>query len=394
MKVLEYLGSESPEQWGRVHGGTFRTEIRELAAIRLERTLAVGRFRDADDVLAVARRHLPVLYQYDRALHAELIGIAAGAGVEPAQIVVLNHYTDLRDIDPAHLDGAPSADAPDSDTFVETFAPGTFAPPAPGEGEPGDESCTTVYCRTEHGAVAAQTWDMHASAMPYVMMLKVPMVRGNTFDHPAAWVLTVTGCLGMAGMNAHGVGILINNLWSRDARVGVLWPALVRRVLREGRADTAREVVVRCDLGSGHHYLVADPDQAFAIETTGTRKKVIWQGDADHYVHTNHCLDQELAAASLVRDGSTSMERLLAMSSSLEGLQLEGAEDVWARLGSHEGYPRSICTHMNTLEDPHGTATCAGVLLDPARRLVWAAGGCLNGAEPFPYIFEPREIPA
>ncbi len=35
----------------------------------------------------------------------------------------------------------------------------------------------------------------------------------------------------MAGVNSSGVGVTINNLSSTDARIGVIWPALVRKAL-------------------------------------------------------------------------------------------------------------------------------------------------------------------
>ncbi|MEZ4609969.1 MAG: hypothetical protein R2838_06930 [Caldilineaceae bacterium] len=48
---------------------------------------------------------------------------------------------------------------------------------------------------------------------------------------------TITGCVGMIGMNEHGVAVGINNLLGRDGRPGVHWPFVVRHV---GPATWAR----------------------------------------------------------------------------------------------------------------------------------------------------------
>ena len=93
-----------------------------------------------------------------------------------------------------------------------------------------------IWAETPTGRILAQTWDMHATAIPYVMVLRVP----ESDDGPAATLLTVTGCLGMAGMNARASAIAINNLYSTDATLGVVWPAMVRRALHQRTARRPR----------------------------------------------------------------------------------------------------------------------------------------------------------
>ena len=44
----------------------------------------------------------------------------------------------------------------------------------------------------------------------------------------------------MAGMNTARVGIAINNLFSTDATLGVVWPAMVRRALAAARRAARR----------------------------------------------------------------------------------------------------------------------------------------------------------
>jgi len=273
---------------------------------------------------------------------------------------VLNHYTDLRDI------GATAA--PPGGSGVSPTDDGGRAGLAR-EGPP-DDGCTIVYAKS--AGVLAQTWDMHATAIPYVMMLRTA----------GAWLLSLTGCLGMAGFNRNGVAIAINNLHSTDARVGVVWPALVRRALREPSAAAARDAILASPVGSGHHYLVADADSAFGIETSGQLRKVIYAGETDHYVHTNHCLDGDVAKRSRVPAGSTTGDRFDAMSRSVANQPVADVFDAWQRLGSHDGYPRSVCTNMATPQNPHGAATCGGIAVDLRGAFALAAPGFTHNVHP------------
>jgi isopenicillin-N N-acyltransferase like protein len=352
MRIFEYQPDASPREWGRAHGEAFRQEVAELAAIRTYLTIKIGRFEREQQVEVAARAHLPVLEQYDGDRYQELLGIAEGADISPGQAVILNHYTDLRDLDPADFGD--------------------------------DDGCSALYARTGEGSILAQTWDMHATSIPYVMMLRVPARD----DVPEAWVLSLTGCLGLAGLNAAGVGLTINNLPSLDAHVGVVWPALVRNVLARPTASAGHETVLNAPLGSGHHYLVADAGSAFAIEASGTRKKVIYRGEPPQYAHTNHCVDVEVGQGCWVPQASTSYPRYELLTRSLAQRPIAGARDAWERLGSREGYPNSICTNRATPQNPHGTATCATLVMNLDRRELHAHDGFCHNVEPDLYGFD------
>jgi isopenicillin-N N-acyltransferase-like protein len=321
MRTFELPPTASPREQGRAHGEAFRGEIQTLAEIRLHLcSRASGGSRA--EVLDLAARHLPVLASFSPALHGELLGIAEGAGLEAGMVVVLNHYTDLRDI--------------------KLGAGATVA---------AADGCSVVFARTPAGPLAAQTWDMHASAAPFVIMLRVP----DSDDQPGAWLLSLTGCLGMAGMNARGVALCINNLSATDAQIGVVWSALVRRALAQQDAAAARDLLMESPYGSGRHYLVADGQSAYAIETSGSRRSLVYSVSPDHTPILRGRLDR---------------------------VALRGPDDAWQLLGSHDGYPRSVCTHMNTPELPHGPATCAGIVMSPRSGELEACAGFTHRARP------------
>jgi isopenicillin-N N-acyltransferase-like protein len=355
MRTLHLDTHDGPRARGLAHGEHWRREIGEISDIRLELARSVGGFPDLDAVRRLGDRHLPVLRDFDVDLHDELVGIAEGAGRSAADIVVLNHYTDLRDLGPA---GRPNWD---------------------------DGGCTAVFARTPAGPIFAQTWDMHGSATPYVAMIHLPERDTASGPAPAVWLMSITGCLGMAGMNAAGVSVGINNLRSLDARLGVVWPALVRRMLRERSAEAANGVLLGARIGSGHHYLSTDATSVIGVETSGVEKRTVFRGERDTWVHTNHCFDPDIAAVSEVVPTSTTFTRLALMQGYLVETPADAAA-VWKLLGSHEGHPRGICTHLATAENPHAVETCCGILADPTNRRLWAAAGCLHDASPEVFV--------
>lgn len=368
MRVVRLEAGLSPFDRGERHGRALADEIAELGRIRSALACSQGLFRSDAELLRVAELHLPILQRYDRALHDELCGIAVGSDQPAARIVVLNHYTDLKDLDPKVV-------------LLDSTRPSR--PTAPPE-----DDCSAIVAATSEGALLGQTWDMHGSAAPFVVMLHVPPSE----DRPEAWLLSVAGCLGMAGMNAAGLGITINNLRSNDAHVGLVWPALVRRVLAESSATDAQRVVREAPLGSGHHYLVADSKRAIGIETSGRLSDAWAELDLSEvggvFHHENHCLGAPIAALSTISPISTTLERHAWLEASLAKRSISGREDLWARLGSHEGYPRSICTHLATAEAPHAMRTCGGVVMNLTERRVWAVAGCVHEGRPAEFRFD------
>ncbi len=362
MRYLDLRNCNGGRERGRLHGSTFAGEITSLVRVRVYLASRISGFT-SKGLLAVAERHLPILQEFDEELYEELLGLAEGSGCTPAELVVLNQYTDIRDLAPQEWG--------DSGTT---------------EGLPGetdyDGGCTMVWAKTNSGPIFAQTWDMHASSMPYVMMLRVPDAAGGD-----AYLLSLTGCLGMAGMNATGLGLGINNLTSTDAQPGVVWSAIVRRALRESEPAAVRDMLLSCPIGSGHHYLVCNASSVVSVETSGQKRKVIFTGEDRDFVHSNHCLDSEVGACNRVPEFSTTNERQDAMRASLDAKPIESIDDAWLRLGSHEGYPRSICTNMSTPEAPHAAATCAGLAMDPSARRIYAVSGFTHNVKPEEFLF-------
>jgi isopenicillin-N N-acyltransferase-like protein len=335
MKELRLPPGLSARERGRVHGETFRQDIVELAGIRTSLIAAAWLQQGPDRVRERAREHLPLLQQYDADLYEEFQGIAEGAGISEADLLILNHYTDLRDLSPVE--------------------------------EALEEGCTILHVRYGDEALIGQTWDMHATAGPYVMMMYLP--------DEGVWVQTVTGCLALCGMNSRGLAVAINNLVMGDARVGVSWPTLVRRMLRDPNVLKAEETLIGTRVGSGHHYLLADRELSVAWEISGTQSAVTFHGKKGVYVHANHCLDSKMEALSQISPTSTTSHRQCQAEELLKEIPQPTPEELWQMLGCRVNFPYSLFTDRRTPDNPHGVATCAKVLMDVKRGEIWARSG-------------------
>ena len=336
----------NPRKRGEAQGEAFRDSIHDLAAIRWELLARRSRIKDNHTLWELAHAHVKTLEELAPDLAEEFHGVASASGVDPESLIVLNNYTDIRDVGPDP------------------------------EGEEG--GCSIIYGRGADGPVVGQTWDMHATAEPFVCVLDL---RGSAVPIPSV-VFTVTGCLGMMGLNQNGLAVCINNLTPTDARIGLIWPALVRQMLTYPTAREALEHLQRAQLGSGHNYFIADESNAWNVETTGERKVVTTDDPGSCFWHTNHYLSDELQPLEApIYPTSTTKERYEKLCKLMGGetqLDIQRAKDI---LGSHEGYPRSICSHPLGDGDPSSSKTCGAVVCSIRDRALHAAAGCVHGAE-------------
>jgi isopenicillin-N N-acyltransferase like protein len=368
IRTLELQGTD-PRRWGEQHGESFRDDIKQIADIRMGLTISRTDLGTRENVLALARHHLPVLERFDRSLADELQGIARGAGLTPEEIVVVNHYTDLRDLSRADLDRLDRLERDERD--------------------PG--GCSALFVAEGKDRILGQTWDMHGSAEPYALLLKIPAIPdGGTVEKVNAagipqlgstLAFSITGCLGMTGMSSWGVALTINNLNSLDATVGVVWPAVVRKALRQPSARAMRDLLLDAPIGSGRHYVVADDQDVFGIETSGTRRKVIREGGRGPYFHTNHCIDEEMVGTARILPGSTTLERYATLG---ELVKKRLPDDLRSTFEALE----AVGLKQNPT-NPHDVATCGAIVMDVTARNAMACVG-IPGPDADAIVIEVR----
>lgn len=349
LDVLRLSGA--PQAMGEAHGRARAADIRAYFETRLALAAAGTAFSRAA-LIGLAEECLPAHRDYAPDLFAEMCALAHAAGLSPAEAVIVGGYTDFIDLVRARAGSAPVEDA-----------------------------CTAWLVpakrSTDGHALLAQSWDMNASAEPYVLMLDVRPEGG-----PAARVFSTAGCLGQIGMNDAGVAIGINNLTAADGAVGVTWPFVVRKALQQRSAAAALECVRSAPLAGGHSFLVLDAeDEGYVIEAMPTATSVR-RLEKQVAVHANHCLDDATRRVEGPRPAvlahHSEMRQAHATEWARQPVSVAGLME-WLR------DTRSICRDRN--EDAgFDFKTCGAVIMQPATRALWACAGppSLNAFRQFP----------
>lgn len=324
MHQLKIRGT--PREMGRQHGETFREQIWAYGTVRrevLQKKLAGFTAAEIEqnclEQVEVLKKH-PALYQ-------EFMGIQEGADIPVADLVILNNFTDMRE-------------------YIKN----------------GHGGCSALGWRDGGEYVCGQTWDMGNGAKPYLLHLE--KTTGTR-----AHFLTITGCLGMLGVNEHGVALFINNLKSHETSIGLMWPALVRGMLEMKTAVAAKDFLAANLPCGGHNYLMCGPDRMINIEATGQRVEVTESKENGCVFHTNHYLgsfkNTELSRDQLNLSSFPRYDEMQTYFGSRAGQALtrkQLAEEVMA----------GGCTPAVCIVEPDGVdaiVTCGGMILDMNRRI-------------------------
>ncbi len=344
IRVLDVAGD--PHSMGVAHGRAFGAEIGVYTEERVHLVCNgswSGRPLERAEVLDLAAQCLPAHEAHSPAFYAELLGLAEGAGISPAEAVIVGGFTD----------------------FVDTVRAVTGGAHPPSVIE---DDCTAVIVpdhRADGAGYYAQTWDMHDTATDHVLLLRV-----RPDDAPAALVFTTTGCLGQLGMNELGVCVGINNLTATDGKIGVTWPSVVREALAAKSAAQARDAILNADLAGGHSFSVFDAEGAgYLIEAMPTARPVSVLDDAV-LAHTNHTLTPETSAVQGDRADQLQSSSVLRLATAQELLDREGitTEDLM-QLTREEG---SIC---QVPQEPYRIESSGAAVMRPKTREFWACWG-------------------
>ena len=254
--IIEYPPNLTSSQWGMAHGESYRDSIKELYLIRKELMLKRNPGL-ISNLKELAQEQFLVSKIFCTDLGQELEGIARGANLEIEDIIILNNYTDFRDI------------------------------------ILNEEGCSTVHINNKPENISGQTWDMHASAKEYLCVLKVPWPQGEG----NLLVLSLVGCLGISGVNSNNLFIGVNNLNTKNAELGMVWPLLIRKCLEQKNFKDLENVLINAPITSGHSYLISSPLEAALWEISPKKKELVGRnktGEKGNLIHTNHCLNEEL----------------------------------------------------------------------------------------------------
>lgn len=348
IRVVELAGSAYEMGWQ--HGKRFNDEIHMFTEDRIRLCQDpnwTGHSLSRSAVIALAEACVAEHRLYSPGLMDELQGMADATGLGLAELVVNNGFTDF--IDVVYNLG---------DITVPATAPPLVS-----------DNCTAFLvpnCRSATGqGIFGQTWDMHASATPYVIL-----IRGKPDDGPDFLTFTITGCVGMIGMNSEGIAVGINNLMATDGQIGVTWPFVVRKVLQQTNLDDALACVTDAKLAGAHNYLLMDRSGAgYEVEAMSTSHYAHKLGD-DTITHTNHCLIQQNLQVARERpnDSQNSSENRLKRARELLTKEEISMDDLFELTRDDV----AICTRP---QPPMDVESCGAALMRPATGDFWSVWG-------------------
>lgn len=331
---------------GYAHGIAYADDIRRYTAERVDLAGAVGwtgHDLSRKEVLSLAEACVVEHQLYAPDLMEELQGMADATGLSLAELIITNGFTDFVDTVYTHA-RQKAATLQAADDCTAFIVPNHLA--ADGNG------------------IFGQSWDMHATSTEFVILL-----RCWPIDAPSCLTFTITGCVGMIGMNDAGIVVGINNLLGRDGQIGVTWPFVVRKALQQTRIEDALRCITEAKLAGAHNYILFDKDgNGYNIEATSTATAAT-RLDDDILVHTNHCLIDDTRARCRPRTAASqaSTEARLARAHALLARDQITPESLM-ELTRDE----TICVRA---APPLHLESCGAAIMRPATGDFWAVWG-------------------
>ncbi|MBX0327420.1 C45 family peptidase [Oscillochloris sp. ZM17-4] len=312
----------TPYQQGLQHGEALRDAIAENMAIyfaRFERELRLSR----EETLRRAAAYAEAIARQSPAYAAGMRGVAEGSGFSYAEIAALNVRYEL---------------------FYYQFGVNAVA-----------DGCTAFAVLPEASAdghlIIGENWDWVAGVRGAVLHSREP-------DGLEVLCFSEAGIVGgKIGLNAAGVGLLINGLTSTDddwARLRKPFHVRCYEILRARSFDAATRVVTDSDRSCSGNFVVAQaPDRVINIETS-PHAAALTGCASGCLVHTNHFVDPAALAVSEppVEKSPHSYRRLERMAELLDDHRPLSMADLQAALRDHQGHPYGICFHIDPEEPP------------------------------------------
>jgi isopenicillin-N N-acyltransferase-like protein len=328
---------------GQAYERGYRYGARAAVAIgqNVETYLRLIEFHTGLERLAIQRAAEsigPILESHAPDLLLEMRGIAAGAGCDLLDVVLINARSELMG-------------AMDECTALAT------GPAATGCGQ----------------VLLGQNWDWYTAvqAEPVLLRIRQP-------GKPEILTLCEAGQVGKIGMNDAGLGVCLNFLSHADRGQGVPIHVILRQMLGCAHLGAAVHEAYRVPRGGAANVLLAHAEgEILDLELTAAQADFLY-GDAGWLVHTNHFESDRLRGGDT---GITTSLSTVARAARARRLLAAAWRQVTvgtfrAILADHTYGAYAICRHAEPGEPPlQQTATRASVVMDLAARSMHLAAG-------------------
>lgn len=344
----------TPYECGHQHGAAVPERV--AASVALYRTQLERRGVAAEDLDLLAQAFLPVIKAYDTRYLEEMRGIADGAGVRLAEVVLINCRTEMM------------------------FGHAELLRRARGEADDDlNDGCTGIVVlpeATRDGRLLhAHNWDWREECVDTGVVLRV-----RRDDGPDFLAFAEADALARHGFNANGVSLSGNFLTSdRDyRRQGTAPLGLLRRKMLEAEnmAQAMRVLWSGTRFCSNNLMLAQAEGEAVDLETCPD--EIFWvTPQRGLLVHANHWMSPA-AQAKLVDLGLVtspdSLYRQRRVQSALDAahgiITLDTLKTV---LADSFGHPDAVLRSPKPAAFDSISATVATTLMDPAARRMWIA---------------------
>ncbi len=285
--------------------------------------------------------------------HAELEAIAKGAGVDLAEVMLINGRSEV-------LNAKPVALEEEEKTAL-------------------DDGCTAAVALPERTAegrlIHAQNWDWRPECEETAVVL---IVRRD--DGPDVLTYVEAGGLGRAGFNEYGIAVTGNNLtiegedWSRP---GVPL-SIIRRLILEAPtyAEAMKAISTAPRTVSNNMIVSCAQDTGDAIDLETTPDEIFWVAPEDGLlVHANHFVSPAAQAKVVDRGMLNGMDTLYRDRRVRAHLQRCGTkitiDDFKSAFEDKFGHPRAVLRTPDPKSSNQISATVATIIMDAADRVMW-----------------------
>lgn len=255
-------------------------------------------------VLEIAKDFAPTIQAKWPDYHAEMQGVADGAGVSLLDIIAINVRTEI--------------------------AFGLFS-----------DGCTALSWLTPGASWLAQNWDWMEEQKRNLILLTIRQQGGR----PTIKMVTEAGLIGKIGMNDAGVGVCLNAIRMKGMDVNRVPCHLGLRMVLDSRSR--EEAVARLEregVASACHMLIADATGGVGKEWSAADVQTCEVNSRGQVFHSNHYLCAHPGVGDdtkWLKDSGFRVKRIEELAEGIKGVP--EFEDVKGIFRDEANYPGSIC---------------------------------------------------